>query len=321
MNEIIYAKKEERNNKEFSRWISYDSKRKKERRRRRRRKKKEEEIFRISLFKQISFLVSPRRRKWSAASGKGNSYKTKRRKGVIYSLNSDINFGLQPNAWWAVKSSFKPKGTRDPLRNDSQLPVVFSRPRILSSAQDRTTVFERWSLPPHTHDRLLPGCTVNNAPRLVARAKNRDSKWTWLPADVRTSYITITLASRQTRVESKTSVAGRPGSSFGLVSLESFSVPTEPFQPKTLYFFPPHVRVHRFPIDPIDPIAREKGDERLVGVRTYGTERRKRWELTPCPRQLIFNSSLLASRSAYNCIAKCRLRGRERISSRNRVTG
>lgn len=85
------------------------------------KKKKEKEIFRISLFKQISFLVSPRRRKWSAASGKGNSYKTKRRKGVIYSLNSDINFGLQPNAWWAVKSSFKPKGT-----NDSQLPVVFS---------------------------------------------------------------------------------------------------------------------------------------------------------------------------------------------------
>lgn len=74
-------------------------------------------------------------------------------------------------------------------------------------------------------------------PRLMAQAKNRDSKWTWLPADVRTSYITITLASRQTRVESKTSVAGRPGSSFGLVSLEH-EPSTEPFhlnRPK-LYF-------------------------------------------------------------------------------------
>lgn len=133
------------NNTKFSKRISYDWNE---------REKKKEKKMHISLFKQISFLVSPGR-KWSAASGKGNSYKTKRRKGVIYSLNSDINFGLQPNAWWAVKSSFKPKGTRNPLRTiPGSLSYSLAPWPPLPETTPRT-VFERWILA-HLHDRLLP---------------------------------------------------------------------------------------------------------------------------------------------------------------------
>lgn len=105
-------------------------------------------------------------------------------------------------------------------------------------------------------------------PHLMAQAKNRDSKWTWLPADVRTSYITITLASRQTRVESKTSVAGRPGSSFGLVSLEPSR---EPFHLNRNFIFLVHV--HRFRI----VIFQLRGRREInVGWRySSGMERRK----------------------------------------------
>lgn len=126
--------------------------------------------MRISLFKQISFLVSPGR-KWSAASGKGNSYKTKRRKGVIYSLNSDINFGLQPNAWWAVKSSFKPKGTRNPLRT---IPGSLSYSRIsspvASSPRDDAQDSFR-TVDPRTPTWPTITRPVNNAPASWPRLK------------------------------------------------------------------------------------------------------------------------------------------------------